>query len=101
MPVIKITKENFKELVLESKSTVLLDFWADWCGPCRMIAPAIEAIAEENPEIVVGKINVDEEMELAQEFKIISIPSLFVIKDGAVVNQSAGLITKDKILSML
>jgi len=87
MPTVKITKENFKEIVLESNSTVLLDFWADWCGPCRMIAPAIEEIADENPEITVGKINVDEEAELAQEFKIISIPSLFVMKDGKVTNQ--------------
>jgi len=101
MPTIKITKENFKEMVLENKSTVLLDFWADWCGPCRMIGPTIEEIADENPEITVGKINVDEETELAQEFKIISIPTLIVIKDGAITNQSAGLITKEKILSLL
>jgi len=101
MPTVKITKENFKEIVLESNSTVLLDFWADWCGPCRMIAPAIEEIADENPEITVGKINVDEEAELAQEFKIISIPSLFVMKDGKVTNQTVGLKTKQQIMEML
>lgn len=101
MPTVKITKENFNELVLESNNTVLLDFWADWCGPCRMLTPVIEELADEHPEITVGKINVDEEAELAQEFKIISIPSLFVIKDGKVANQTVGLKTKQQILEML
>ena len=101
MSVLHITKENFDDEVLRSDKPVLLDFWAVWCGPCRMIAPAVEQIAEEHPEYKVGKINVDEEPELTREFGIMSIPTLFVMKDGKVANQAIGVMPKDKILDML
>ena len=101
MSVTVITKENFTKEVLESEKTVLLDFWASWCGPCRMVSPIIDEIAEEHPEIKVGKVNVDEEDELAQKFGIISIPSIFVIKDGKIVNSLAGAVPKNKILELL
>ena len=101
MSVTVITKENFTKEVLESEKTVLLDFWAIWCGPCRMVSPIIDEIAEEHPEIKVGKVNVDEEDELAQKFGIISIPSIFVIKDGKIVNSLAGAVPKNKILELL
>ena len=89
MSVITIDKNNFEEEVLKSEKTVLLDFWASWCGPCRMVGPIIEEIAEERMDIKVGKVNVDEEQELATQFQVMSIPTLIVIKDGKVVNQSA------------
>ena len=101
MSVTVITKENFTKEVLESEKTVLLDFWAIWCGPCRMVSPIIDEIAEEHPEIKVGKVNVDEEDELAQKFGIISIPSIFVVKDGKIVNQTVGAVPKNKILELL
>ena len=101
MSAIQITKENFQEEVLNSDKPVLLDFWASWCGPCRMVGPALEEIAEERPDIKVGKINVDEEPELARRFGIMSIPTLMVIKDGEIVNQSRGARPKNKILDML
>jgi thioredoxin 1 len=101
MSVLKITKENFKEEVLDSAKTVLLDFWAAWCGPCRMIAPVIEQIADENPDLKVGKINVDEEQELAESFGVMSIPMLAVVKNGKVVKQSAGVKSKPAILEMV
>ena len=101
MLIVNITKSNFQQEVMESEKPVLLDFWAPWCGPCRMIAPTVEEIAEENPEIKVCKINVDEEPELAKQFKVISIPTLFVIKNGEVVNQCMGVRPKDHILDML
>ena len=101
MSVTVITKENFTKEVLESEKTVLLDFWASWCGPCRMVSPIIDEIAEEHPEIKVGKVNVDEEDELAQKFGIISIPSIFVVKDGKIVNQTVGAAPKNKILELL
>ena len=82
MSVVHITKANFEELVINSPKRVLLDFWATWCGPCRMVAPIVEAIAEERSDIVLGKINVDEEMELAMKFGIASIPTLIVMKNG-------------------
>ena len=101
MSVIKITKDNFENEVLNSERTVLLDFYADWCGPCRMVSPIVDAIAEEHPEYKVGKINVDEEGELATTFGVMSIPSLFVIKNGEVANQAVGARTKAQILDML
>ena len=101
MAIIKITKDNFEQEVLKSEAPVLLDFYADWCGPCRMVAPVLEEIAEENEHIKVGKINVDEQMDLAMRFKVTSIPLLVVMKGGAVVNQSLGAKPKDKILEML
>ncbi len=101
MSELKVTKENFQSEILKSEKPVLLDFWATWCGPCMMIAPTIEEIAAENDDIVVGKINVDEQPELAQTFGIVSIPTLVVIKDGKVANQIVGLQPKNKILELL
>ena len=101
MSVIKITKDNFENEVLNSEKTVLLDFYADWCGPCHMVSPIVDAIAEEHPEYKVGKINVDEEGELATTFGVMSIPSLFVVKNGEVANQAVGARTKAQILDML
>lgn len=101
MSVVVINKDNFENEVLKSDKIVLLDFWASWCGPCRMVSPIIDEIAAEHPEIKVGKVNVDEEPELATAFKVMSIPSLFVIKDGQVVNSSAGAKPKNQILEML
>ena len=100
MAVLSINKENF-ETVKNSEKTVLLDFYADWCGPCRMVSPIVDEIAEEREDILVGKINVDNEPELAQKFGVISIPTLVILKDGKVVNQSAGARPKAQILSLL
>lgn len=101
MAVIKITKENFANEVLNSAKPVLLDFYADWCGPCRMVGPIVSEISDERNDIKVGKINVDEEPELAAQFQIMSIPMLAVIKDGEIVNKSVGAIPKDQISEML
>ena len=101
MAVITVTKENFQEQVLNASNTVLLDFWATWCGPCRMVAPIVEEIAAENPGITLGKINVDEEMELAMRFGITSIPTLVVMKDGQLVNKAIGYAPKKEILKLL
>lgn len=101
MSVINIGKENFKTEVLESCKPVLLDFWASWCGPCRMVGPVVDEIAEERSDIKVGKINVDIEPELASEFAVMSIPTLIVIKDGKVVNRAVGARPKGDILSLL
>ena len=98
---IHFTDENFNEEVLASNIPVVVDFYADWCGPCRMVSPIVDAIAEEHPEFKVGKINVDEQGELAQQFGVMSIPSLFVIKGGEVANQAVGARTKAQILDML
>ena len=100
MSVLSVTKSNFEE-VKKSEKPVLLDFYADWCGPCRMLSPLVDEIAEEHPEYLVGKINVDEEGELAAAFGVTSIPTLVVMKDGKVVNQSAGARPKNQILDML
>ena len=95
---VTITKENFESEVLKSEVPVLLDFWATWCGPCRMIAPALEEIAAENAgKLKVGKVNVDEEMELAMQFGVTSIPLLVVMKDGKIVNKAVGAMPKAKI----
>ena len=101
MKYITITKENFEEEVLKSDKPVLLDFWASWCGPCRMIAPTIEEIAEENDTMKVGKINVDDERDLSLQFGIESIPTLIVMKDGKIVNKGVGAMPKDNILALL
>ena len=101
MSAIHINKNNFREEVLNSEKPVLLDFWAPWCGPCRMVLPLVEQIAEERDDIKVGKINVDEENELAAQFGIMSIPTLVVIKNGQVVNQVMGARPKDAILALL
>ncbi|MBQ8015319.1 MAG: thioredoxin [Clostridia bacterium] len=101
MSVLVIDKNNFENEVIKSDKPVLLDFWAVWCGPCRMVSPVVDEIAAEHPEIKVGKIDVDEQPELAAAFGITSIPSLFVIKDGKVTNQSMGAIPKEKILDLL
>lgn len=101
MATIQITKENFEAEVLESKQTVLLDFYADWCGPCKMIAPVLSEIAQERQDVKVGKINVDEQLELAMRFKVSSIPLLVVMRDGEVVNQALGARPKQSVLDML
>lgn len=101
MSVIKINKENFKNEVLNSDKPVLLDFYADWCGPCRMVGPVVSEIADERNDIKVGKINVDEQSELAAQFGVMSIPTLVVIKDGKIVNKAVGARPKDDILDML
>ena len=101
MSVININKENFEAEVIKSEKPVLLDFWASWCGPCRMVAPILDQIAQERPDIKVCKINVDEEPELASQFAIMSIPTLMVIKDGQVVNKALGARPKDAILALL
>ena len=100
MSVMHITKANFDEVVSGGKP-VLLDFWATWCGPCRMIAPIVEEIAAENPGITVGKINVDEEMELAVQFGVVSIPMLVVMEKGEIVNKSVGYAPKAELLKLL
>lgn len=101
MSVVTITKENFETEVLESKKVVLLDFWATWCPPCRMVAPILDSIGEEQEEIVVGKVNVDEERSLAQDFQVVNIPTLVVMKDGEEVNRSVGAISKQEILNLV
>jgi thioredoxin 1 len=101
MSVLHITKENFENEVLKSDRPVLLDFWASWCGPCRMVSPIIDEIAEETTDKKVCKINVDEQPELAQAFGVMSIPTLVVMKDGEVVGQSVGVKSKEAILQML
>lgn len=100
MPIINVTKDNFNEVVGSGK-TVLLDFYADWCGPCRMVSPIVEQIAEECPQYTVGKVNVDNEQELAQQFGVMSIPMLAVMKDGKVAAQAVGARPKQEILQML
>ncbi|MBE6531128.1 MAG: thioredoxin [Ruminococcaceae bacterium] len=100
MSVIKVGKNNF-DSVKNSDKPVLLDFYADWCGPCRMLAPMIDEIAREREDVIVAKINVDEEQELASEFGIFSIPSLVVMKNGKIVDQSVGAKPKAQILAML
>ena len=101
MSAININKNNFQSEVLNYDKKVLLDFWAPWCGPCRMVVPIVEEIADECPDIKVGKINVDEEVELASQFGIMSIPTLVVIENGNIVNQAMGARPKDAILAML
>ena len=101
MAYLNITKDNFTELVEQSEKTVLLDFWAPWCGPCRMVAPIVEEIAQERSDITLGKVNVDEEMELAMQFGIVSIPTLIVMENGKPVQTAVGYRPKDDILKLL
>lgn len=101
MSTVKVNKGNFMEEVVNSDKTVLLDFWADWCGPCRMIGPILEEIAEERSDIKVCKINVSDDPELAAQFRVMSIPALLVLKDGKIVKQSVGARPKNEILELL
>ena len=101
MNAVNVSKDNFRVEVMESDRPVLLDFWAAWCGPCRMVAPILEEIARERADIKVCKINVDEEPELAAQFGVMSIPTLAVVKEGKVVRQSAGARPKNQILALL
>lgn len=96
---VKLTKANFEEVT--KKGTVIVDFWAPWCGPCRMLAPVLEEIANENSDITIGKVNVDEESSLAQRYGIMSIPALYIFKDGELVNKAVGLMPKEKVLALI
>ncbi len=100
MSALKVNSNNFQE-IKNSQSPVLLDFYADWCGPCRMVSPIVDEIAAERPDVVVAKVNVDENPELAGEFGVFSIPTLVVLKNGAVVNQVTGARPKEQILALL
>lgn len=101
MSTVNITKDNFEEVVLKSDKTVLIDFWADWCGPCKMIAPIVEKVADENPDILVGKINVDEELELARQYNVMSIPTLLVFKNGEKAGTLIGVHTIQEITDII
>ena len=101
MSAIQVNKDNFQEVVLNSEKPVLVDFWASWCGPCRMVAPILEEIANERSDVKVCKINVDEEPELAGRYNVMSIPTMIVVKEGQVVNQAVGARPKSQILSLL
>lgn len=101
MSVISVTNETFEREVLRSDSPVIVDFWASWCGPCRMLAPILDQIAAERPDVKVAKVNVDEQMELASRFGIVSIPTVIVFKDGKPVNKSLGVKPKADILALL
>ena len=100
MSVIHVSASNFEEVVLKSQKPVLLDFWASWCGPCRMVAPIVDEVAAEHPEYVIGKVNVDEEGDLAKKFGITNIPTLIVLKNGEVTNKAVGVRPKEKILEL-
>mgnify|MGYP002562977630 CR=1 FL=1 len=101
MAVLTINQHNFDSEVMKSEKPVLLDFWASWCGPCRMFSPVIQEVADSHPEIKVGKVNVDEEPELARTFGVMSIPSIFYVKQGKVVSSSVGMQPKEKVEAML
>lgn len=101
MSVLTITKENFEREVLQSSQPVLVDFWASWCGPCRMLSPVVDQVAEERRDVKVGKINVDEQPELARQFGIMTIPTLLVFRDGKIAQQSIGVIPKAAIENLL
>lgn len=101
MSVLHINHESFEKIIAQDGKTVLVDFWATWCGPCRMIAPVLEEVAKERPDVTVCKVDVDEERDLALEYGVSSIPTLLVFRDGKVVNQSIGAMPKERVLAML
>ena len=101
MSIITITKENFDKEVTQSKETVLLDFWASWCGPCRMLSPVIDQLSQERPDVKFGKVNVDEQPDLARAFRIMSIPTVAVFKSGSIVHQSVGVVPQKSLEGML
>lgn len=101
MAVLHLTKENFESEVMQSDKPVFIDFWADWCGPCQMVAPVVEEIANEVTDVKIAKVNVDEEMELAQKYGVMSIPTMVLIKNGEVVNTTVGAQPKEDILAFI
>ena len=101
MSALSITKNNFREEVINSEKPVLLDFWASWCGPCRMMSPIVDEIAQERPDVKVCKVNVEEQRELAAAFKVMSIPTLVVMKGGKIINRALGARPKEQILELL
>lgn len=101
MSVLTITKENFDDQVLQSGKPVLVDFWAPWCGPCRMVSPLVDQIAEERDDVAVGKVNVDEQPELAAQFGVMSIPTLLVFKEGKLAQKAVGARPKEDLLALL